>query len=240
MAQEEQQKGAPPDGDASALRAERMRWRRLVDLLASLLVLAIFAGLTVGVIMYFRAVMHPDLRAESSRPARPPVTRAKRAGSEGAKRLGPLTRDEQGAPLPSGEKGPAAAEAGAATVAARQQPVEKKEAVPSHAEAKETLPMASAGAAAAVAGALSNEKRSSPAVIEAAPSPAAGSSLEAPASAGKEDASGPATQGGQSPRRAPASPTPPQPAYGYPGAAPRWPAAPYAPYYPGYPPYPGR
>ncbi len=197
MAQEEQQKGAPPDGDASALRAERMRWRRLVDLLASLLVLAIFAGLTVGVIMYFRAVMHPDLRAESSRPARPPVTRAKRAGSEGAKRLGPLTRDEQGAPLPSGEKGPAAAEAGAA----------------------------------AVAGALSNEKRSSP---------AAGSALEAPASAGKEDASGPATQGGQSPRRAPASPTPPQPAYGYPGAAPRWPAAPYAPYYPGYPPYPGR
>ncbi len=55
------QESAPEEGEG--LGAERRRWRRLVDLLASLLVLAIFAGLTVGVIMYFRAMLqHDELR----------------------------------------------------------------------------------------------------------------------------------------------------------------------------------
>ncbi len=52
------QAAVPPEPERPALRAERRRWRRLVDLVASLLVLAIFAGLTIGVIMYFRAVIY--------------------------------------------------------------------------------------------------------------------------------------------------------------------------------------
>ncbi len=48
--------------DGRSLRAERRRWRALVDLLASLMVLLLFAGLTVGALMYFRSVLQHEPR----------------------------------------------------------------------------------------------------------------------------------------------------------------------------------
>ncbi len=70
---EEAPASGPGGGVSPSLNAERRRWRRLVDLLASLLVLAIFAGLTIGVIMYFRSVLHHEPPRKAARPAPSPA-----------------------------------------------------------------------------------------------------------------------------------------------------------------------